>query len=141
MQTLSTALDKAANFVSTTIQKVQGLNKPQRKFFVWLLERWLMLPVRYNFLNLSRYGGYSERTIRQQFSSQLPFLSLFHTFFERLQQKECVAIFDPSYLSKSGKATFGVGKFWSGTARQVKKGLEIGCLALADVADGTAYSM
>lgn len=141
MHSLSTALDKATNFVGATIQKVAGLTKPQRKFFIWLSERWLMLPVRYNFLSLFRYGGYCERAIRQQFSRKLPFLSLFHAFFEPLQKRECIAIFDPSFVSKSGKQTYGLGKFWSGTAGQLKQGIEVSCLAIADVADGTAYSM
>ncbi len=71
--TISTALHKAVNFVGTTIQQVTGITKPQQKFFIWLLERWLMLPVRYNFLNLARYGGYCEKAIRDQFSKKLPF--------------------------------------------------------------------
>lgn len=138
---LSTALDKVLSFVGTTIQKVKGLKKPQLKFLVWLFERWLMLPVRYNFLNLGRYGGYSERSIRHHFSQKLPFMELFHCFFEGIQQKECIAVFDPSYISKSGKKTYGLGKFWSGTAQQVKKGLEAGCLSIVDTEAATAYSM
>lgn len=84
MQTLSTALDKATNFVQATLSKVAGLSKPQRKFLIWLFERWLMLPVRYNFLNLGRYGGYSEKAIRSQMSKKLPFLTLFHYLFKGL---------------------------------------------------------
>lgn len=52
--TILTALNKAIGLVGTTIQKVTQITKPQFKFFVWLLERWWMLPVRYNFLSLSR---------------------------------------------------------------------------------------
>ena len=141
MQTLSTALNKAGNFVQARISKVVGLTKPQAKFFMWLFERWLMLPVRYNFLNFSRYGGYTEKAIRNQFSKKLPFMALFHQFFASLQQKECIAAFDPSYISKSGKKTYGLAKYWSGTAQKAKKGLEAGCLALVDAQDATAYSM
>ncbi|EKF54418.1 hypothetical protein I215_12338 [Galbibacter marinus] len=32
--------------------------------------------------------------------------------------------FDPSYVSKSGKKTPGVGYFWSGSAARAKWGLE-----------------
>src|SRR5947209_4671017 len=74
--TIFTALHKALDLVGTTIQKVTKITKPQFKFFVWLLERWWMLPVRYNFLTLSRYGGYSDRTIREQFAKPLPFVEL-----------------------------------------------------------------
>lgn len=141
MQTLSTALDRATNFVQARISKVAGLTKPQRKFLLWLFGRWLMLPVRYNFLNLSRYGGYSEKAIRTQMSKKLPFLALFHQIFEHLSKKECIAAFDPTFITKSGKKTYGLAKYWSGTAQQVKKGLEAGCLALVDVKDATAYNM
>ena len=141
MQTISTALDKAANFVRARINKVAGLTKPQSKFLSWLFEIRLILPVRYNFLNLSRYGGYSEKAIRTQMSKKLPFLAMFHQLLEGLCKKECIAAFDPTFISKSGKRTYGLAKYWSGTAQQVKKGLEAGCLAVVDVKDATAYSM
>lgn len=141
MQTLSTALDKACDFVQARIGNVVNLSKPQRTFLVWLFERWLLLPVRYNFLTLSRYGGYSEKAIRSQFTKKLPFAALFHELFAGLQKKECIAAFDPTFLSKSGKKTYGLAKYWSGTAQQVKKGLEAGCLAMVDAEDATAYSL
>ncbi|WP_347293939.1 hypothetical protein [uncultured Duncaniella sp.] len=31
----------------------------------------------------------------------------------------------PSYISKSDKLTYGMGKFWSGVAQRVKRGIEI----------------
>ena len=100
-----------------------------------------MLPVRYNLLNLSRYGGYCEKAIGNQMSTKLPFLAMFHQFFEALSKRECIAAFDPTFISKSGKKTYGLAKYWSGTAQQVKKGLEAGCLAVVDVRDASAYSM
>ncbi|WP_438589517.1 hypothetical protein [Duncaniella freteri] len=32
---------------------------------------------------------------------------------------------DPSFISKSGSLTYGIGRFWSGVAQRVKRGLEI----------------
>ena len=116
MQTKSTALDKVTSFVQARISKVAGLTKAQRKFLFWLFERWLMLPVRYNFLNFSRDGGYSEKAIRTQMSTKLPFMALFHQLFNNLNRKECIAAFDPTFISKSGKRTYGLSKYWSGTA-------------------------
>ncbi len=83
-----------------------------------------MLPVRYNFLNLSRYGGYSEKAIRNQMNKPLPFMAVFHQLFGDLHKKQCIAVFDPCYISKSGKQTYGLAKYWSGTSRRVEKGLE-----------------
>ena len=137
--TILTALHKAIALVGTTIQKVTKITKPQFKFFVWLLERWWMLPVRYNFLSLSRYGGYSDRTIRQQFSKPLPFIELFDALYRSLQQKECILAFDPTFIPKSGRHTPGTYKFWNGTDRRADKGLEAGVLSLVDVGDHMAY--
>ena len=137
--TIFTALHKALDLVGTTIQKVTKITKPQFKFFVWLLERWWMLPVRYNFLTLSRYGGYSDRTIREQFAKPLPFVELFDALYRPLQQKECILAFDPTFVPKSGKHTAGVYKFWNGAHQRAEKGLEAGVLSLVDVGDHMAY--
>src|SRR3954447_14626261 len=101
--TILTALHKALDLVGTTIQKVTKITKPQLKFFVWLLERWWMLPVRYNFLTLSRYGGYSDRTIGEQFAKPLPFVELFDALYRPLQQKECILAFDPTFVGVVNK--------------------------------------
>src|SRR5438309_5364723 len=137
--TILTALHKALDLVGTTIRKVTKITKPQFKFFVWLLERWWMLPVRYNFLTLSRYGGYSDRAIREQFAKPLPFVELFDALYRPLQQKECILAFDPTFVSKSGKHTAGVYKFWNGAHQRAEKGLEAGVLSLVDVGDHLAY--
>src|SRR3954454_17250634 len=100
--TINTALHKALDLVGTTIQKLIQLTKPKLKFFVWLIERWWMLPVRYNFLSLSRYGGYSDGAIREQFGKSLPIVDLFDALYRPLQQKECILAFDPTFLSKAG---------------------------------------
>jgi hypothetical protein len=137
--TIITALDKAIDLVGTTIQKVTQFTKPQLKFFVWLIRRWWMLPVRYNFLSLSRYGGYSDRAIRDQFARPLPFASFFDALYRSLQQKECILAFDPTFVPKSGKHTPGVYKFWNGSHQRAEQGLEAVVLAIIDVSDQMAY--
>src|SRR4051795_6930591 len=137
--TIHTALSKAINLVGTTIQQLNLLTKPQFKFFVWLIKRWWMLPVRYNFLTMSRYGGYSDRTIGEQFAKPLPFVELFDALYRPLQQKECILAFDPTFLSKAGKHTAGVYKFWNGAHQRAEQGLEAGVLSLVDVGDHMAY--
>jgi len=137
------AFHKASSFITASVQQTVGMCKPQKKFISWLLITWVLLPVRHNFLNLFRYGNgeYCEKSIRQQFGSKIPFVSWFMVAFKDLKGKELVAAFDPSHISKSGKHTFGKGKYWSGKDQQTKEGLEVGCLSIVDVADRTAYSM
>jgi len=141
-QTL-TAFNKAIGFISASIEQVAGITKPQKKFLGWLFEKWIMLPVRHNFLNIYRYsnGGYSEKSIRHQFSRKINFPGWFSASMGSLKKKECIAAFDPSYIRKSGQKTYGKGHFWSGKDQQTKAGLEIGCLALVDVSDAAAYSI
>jgi len=55
--------------------------------------------------------------------------------------KELILAYDPSYLPKSGKKTPDVGNFYSGTAQRVKRGIEIGCMAVIDVENGTGFSL
>ena len=138
-----TTFNKAIGFISASIEQVSGMTKPQKKFMIWLFAKWVMLPVRHNFLNIYRYGSgdYSEKSIRHQFSRKINFAGWFKTAMSGLKDKESVAAFDPSYISKSGKKTYGKGFFWSGKDQQTKPGLEIGCLALVDVEDAAAYSI
>lgn len=128
-------------FIDTSIDQVTGMAKPQKKFINWIFEKWVMLPVRHNFLNLFRYsdGAYCEKSIRHQFGRKFNFAEWFDTALGELRRKECIAAFDPSYIPKSGKKTYGKGYFWSGKDQPTKPGLEIGCLALVDVTDATAY--
>lgn len=143
MKNNTTAFKKAIGLIAASIEQVKGISKPQRKFLQWLFEKWVMLPVRHNFLNLYRYAGgdYSEKSIRHQFSRKINFSGWFEVAMSGLKDKECIAAFDPSHISKSGKKTYGKDRFWSGKDQRAKPGLEIGCLAVVDVEDATAYSL
>jgi len=54
---------------------------------------------------------------------------------------ECIVAFDPSYISKSGKKTYGLGCYWSGCAGRAKRGLEICGFAAVDIALNTAFHL
>jgi hypothetical protein len=51
---------------------------------------------------------------------------------------EIIAVFDPCFIKKSGKQTYGMGKFWNGTIGKALPGLEVGCLGFVDAEAGTA---
>ncbi len=96
---------------------------------------------RYNFLNMARYGEYSEQSYRNNFEKRFDFM-LFNT---ELINQSCsghrIIAFDPSYIPKSGKHTEHLGWYWSGTSGKALKGLEIGGLAVVDIENNTAMSM
>lgn len=49
--------------------------------------------------------------------------------------------FDPSYISKAGKKTPGLGYFWSGCAGKAKWGLEFCGFAVIDISRRTAFHL
>ncbi len=55
-------------------------------------------------------------------------------------RRRAIAI-DPSFISKSGVKTPGIGRFWSGCAGAVKKGLEILGIALIDADSNDAMML
>jgi len=143
VKNITSAFNKAMSFVCARIDQVVEITKPQKKFLKWIFEIWVMLPVRHNFLNVYRYsnGQYSEKSLRNQFDRKIDFPALSDSVFSKLKEKECIAAFDPSFIKKSGKKTYGKGYYWSGKDQQTLPGLEISSLALVDVSDETAYSL
>ena len=96
-----------------------------------------------NFTNLSRYGEYSERTYRRQYQKSVDF-SPFHaeTIAAAIEpSKEQIAAIDCSFISKSGKQTWGVDNFYNGSIGKSQKGLEISVIAVVDVSAHQAYTL
>ncbi len=121
------------------LSKMASIGKWQRTFFVELVLTWLRLRGRYSFENLARQSQLSAVSYRKWFSKGFDFQQFNHLLLEEYTHKERLWAFDPSFISKSGKHTYGVGYFWSGCAQAVKRGLEIAGLALVDVANHTAF--
>ena len=96
-----------------------------------------------NFTNLSRYGEYSERTYRRQYQKSFDFIP-FHaeTIAAAIEpSKEQVAAIDCSFISKSGKQTWGLDNFYNGSISKSQKGLEISVIAVVDVSAHQGYTL
>jgi hypothetical protein len=128
----------ALRVVEATLGKVTEVKKPVSKFIIHILELWLGMNCRYVFTNMERWGSMTEKSYRHGFKKYFDWFSFNFHLVRQYAGKEIIAVFDPSYISKSGKQTYGLGMFWSGTRQRALKGIEIGCLAFADVAAGTA---
>lgn len=116
------------------------LNKSRKKFIENILISFLSIKGRINFLQLERFGEYSESTYRNQFEEKFDFFELNKTLaVETLS--DIIIGFDPSYLSKSGKKTHGVGYYWSGVAGKAKWGLEVAGFAAIDPILNTAFHL
>ena len=126
------------SLTSTILRKMSGIHKRRRDFLIHLVGLYLSMRCRKNFLMLERHGQYSEQTYRQHFSRSHDFKSFNRELIRSYCGQELVWVFDPSYISKSGKKTPGVGYFWSGCASKMKWGLELSALGILDIENRTA---
>lgn len=128
----------ALQVAEATVGKVKEVSRPMAKFIVHILELWLSMNGRYVFTNLERWGERTEKSYRQMFGGAFDWFSFTYELVKQHGGEEIISVFDPSFIKKSGKKTYGVGWFWSGTAGKALKGLEVGCLCFVNVAAGTA---
>ena len=80
-----------------------------------------------NFTNLSRYSELHEKTYRRQFSEAVDFGRLNGELIKAAipSSHEQLAVMDCSFIGKSGKATFGLDRYWNGCNGRVERGLEV----------------
>lgn len=135
------ACDRSKALIGAIIEKMSGMNKARKKFMLTIFMMYLGLRGRYNFLNMARYGQYSEQTYRNQFSQPFDFIEFNSIMIKSYCSSHLVNAFDPSYIPKSGKKTEHLGMFWSGCSQKALPGLEIGGFAIVDVDNNTAFSL
>lgn len=128
----------AVRVVETTLGKITEVKKPVSKFIIHIVELWLGMNCRYVFSNMERWGKMTEKSYRHRFSKFFDWFGFNYALVQQHCSNEVIAVFDPSYIKKSGKHTYGIGMFWSGVRQKALKGLEIGCLAFVDVINATA---
>ena len=111
------------------------LNKTFKTNIIEILILIICIPRKINFLQLGRYGRRGEQRYRQTFRKDFGWLSFnMNLAADRFQygMKRLAIAIDPSYVSKAGKKTDHIGRFWSGCASAVKHGLEILGIAVVD---------
>lgn len=98
------------------------------------MQLYMSIPDRINFLQLGRYGKFSEQTYRNNFEKDdfdwFSFNS--HLASKILSGKRKAIAIDPSYITKSGHKTPWIGYFWSGVSGSMKRGLELLGIGLVD---------
>jgi hypothetical protein len=123
------------------LEKMPKVNQCRMNFLIEIFILFLSIRGRINFMQLARYGKYKEQRYRQQFEKPFDFLAFNKELALNHGSGKYAIAFDPSYISKSGKKTPGVGWYWSGCANQAKWGLEIGGLAAIDIDNHTAMHL
>lgn len=123
------------------LDKIANINKWRKDFLMEVFTLFLSIKGRVNFLQLARYGKFTEQRYRQQFEKEFDFLSFNKELTLSHGSGHYVIAFDPSYITKSGKKTPGLNWYWSGSAGQSKRGLEIGGIAAIDIENHTAFHL
>lgn len=123
-----TALDQYEEIVTDALKRCSAkLYKSFKTAFIQLMILYMVLPRKINFTQMGRYSDSSEQRFRQLFEREFDWMQ-FNLFLMRQRFDESVRkalAIDASYISKSGKKTPYIGKFWSGCASAMKQGLEI----------------
>lgn len=127
--------------IKTALYKMRKVNKWQFDFLLDVFLLFLSIKGKLNFLQLGRYGNHSEQHFRNQFEKSFDYLSFNKELIMENGSGHYTIAFDPSYISKSGKSTSGVGWYWSGVAGKTKWGLEIGGLAIIDIDNHTGFHL
>ena len=104
--------------------------KMSKRFLNWLvltIRTVALIPGKINFTRLSRYGGRTAKTFASNFKASVDWMRVnMGIARESIGDGDDIAIaIDPSFISKAGRLTYGIGRFWSGVAQRVKRGLEI----------------
>jgi len=123
------------------LDKLPNINQWRKDFLIETFILFLSIRGRINFLQLARYGIHKEQRYRQQFEKPFDFLAFNKELTLSHGSGRYAIAFDPSFISKSGKKTPGIGWYWSGCANQAKWGLEIGGLAAIDIDNHTAFHL
>ncbi len=122
--------------------QMKGFSKSRKEFLIHMLNLFLSIGGRINFLQLARHSTtYVESTARLQFAHYVDFATINQQYILQKGSGHYIIAFDLSYISKSGRATAGIGKYWSGAAQTTLWGLEAGLLSVIDVDNHTAFHL
>ena len=97
----------------SALKSVVNIHKPFEKTFMDAMKLFMAIPDRINFLQLGRYGRFSEQTYRNLFEHETFDWFAFNgsIISKHLTGKRKAIAIDPSYIPKSGKKTPWIGYF------------------------------
>ena len=137
---MKTGLDQYTDIITYAVKhSAAKLTKSFEKILIEVIILYMIIPRKVNFTQMERYGSHDEQTYRNNFGKKksecIDWLKLNVSLAKRYfgeKGRRAIAI-DPSFISKSGKKTPHIGRFWSGCAQAVKHGLEIMGIGLIDI--------
>lgn len=111
-----------------------------------IVQAMLSMTGRVTMLGLSRWSGKggSYRTIQRFFKTKIAWLDVFFHFFKEHLfniNLEYFLVGDESVITKSGKLTFGLDRFYSGLLQKVVKSIAIFSLSIVSVEERRSYPL
>lgn len=134
-------LEQVKDLCITALRSQKLSNAAFVSFFVDAMLGVLTIQGRINFLQLARFCKSCEQRFRQNFRKSFDWIAFNQSFMKKHPDHRYAIAIDPSFVSKSGKKTPGIGYFWSGCAQSVKRGLEILGIALVDANTREAFAV
>jgi len=127
----------------TLVSLLTFLSKPQRTFLHRLVKTLCLNTGRATHLQLARQDGPSPRALARWAHASFSFPRIFLTFLQQegILDHPLALVMDASFLPKSGKKTWGKGRFWNGCANRVAAGREISIVGLLDLQEQTAWPL
>ncbi len=125
----------------TRIKNFKHANNAKKKFLIEIVFLFLSIKGRINFLQLERYGTYTDRAFKLNFEHKMDFMEFNKDIILSEGGGKYAIAFDPSYISQSGKKTPGIGRFWSGCVGAAKLGLKIGAIGAIDIVNNTGFHL
>jgi hypothetical protein len=106
----------------------------------------LSMAGRVTMLGISRWAGKggSYRTIQRFFKTKIAWLDVFLLFFKEHLfniKLEYFLVGDESVITKSGKSTFGLDRFYAGLLKKVVKSIAIFSLSIVSVEERRSYPL
>ena len=131
-----TALDRYEGIVADALKYGSAkLRKSFKTAFILMMILYMVIPRKINFTQMGRYSDSCEQRFRQLYEHGFDWLGFNTSLMTRglVRGKRKAIAIDASYISKAGKKTPYIGKFWSGCASAMKRGLEILGIGIIDV--------
>jgi len=122
------------------------LSKTDIRRMRWVAQSMLSMTGRITMLGISRWSGRggSYRTIQRFFNTKIVWLEIFFLFFKQHlfnAKFRYLIVGDESVITKSGKKTFGLDRFYAGLQSKVVKSIAIFSLSIVSVEERRSYPL
>ena len=125
------------------LDNMPAISKWQRRFITVLFSTIFALRGRLTFTNMARFSPLHEQTFRRHFEQFFDWIefNLSLLSLAPFESRKLIGAFDCTFISKSGKQTYGLDRFWCSSASKPRRGLEVSVLALIETQTRQCFTL